>query len=115
MDDRGARIANSLERLRKKADLSQEALAEKAGISQPTYSRIASNSRGLKGAEALQLADALGVRLGAILGGADVEARTICAARTDGGPSGMETMRERLSAYLELDAYLEAQGIKPER
>lgn len=115
MTDRGIQIANALKRLRERADISQEKLADLAGISQPTYSRIEGNARGLKGGEAIRLADALGVRLGAILGAVDIESRAVCAGRTDGGPSGMETMRERLFAYLELDDYLEAQGIQSGR
>lgn len=111
MSDRSARIASALERLRRAAGISQEDLAARASISQATYSRIAGNARGLKGAEAIRLADALGVRLGVILGAAEIEERAVCAARTDGGPSGMEVMRNRLHAYLELDAYLESQGI----
>lgn len=107
----GRVIANRLMRLRERAGQSQQDLADATGMSQPTYSRIESGERPLKGGEAIQLADALGVRVGAILGAAEIDQRALCAARTEGGTSEMATMRLRLAAYLELDAYLEGHGV----
>ena len=59
----------------------------------------------------MALADLFGVRAAAINGLAQVRERARFAARTDGTSSSMVAMRERLYAYLELDAYLTDQGV----
>lgn len=81
------------------------------GISQPTYSRIESGVRALKGDELVLLADLFGVRAATITGMPQLRERARCAARTDGSSAPMDTMRERLVAYLELDAYLTDQAV----
>jgi transcriptional regulator with XRE-family HTH domain len=96
---------------REAAGVSQEEASAAIGVSQPTYSRIEIGDRPLKGDELVQLADRFGVRAAAIIGLAEVRDRARFAARTDGSASPMAAMRERLYAYLELDAYLTDQGI----
>lgn len=91
--------------------VSQEQAAEALGISQPTYSRIETGERALKGDELVQLADLFGVRAAAITGIAEVRGRARFAARTDGTASPMASMRDKLYAYLELDTYLTNQGV----
>ncbi len=96
---------------REAAGISQDEARRAIGVSQPTYSRIESGDRPLKGDELVQLADCFGIRAAAISGLAAVRGRARFAARTDGGSSAMTAMRERLYAYLELDSYLTSQGI----
>ena len=107
MKDLGRRVREA----REAAGVSQDAARKAIDVSQPTYSRIESGDRPLKGDELVQLADCFGVRAAAITGLAEVRERARFAARTDGGSSPMAAMRERLYAYLELDAYLTSQGI----
>lgn len=96
---------------REAAGVSQDEARKAIEVSQPTYSRIESGDRPLKGDELIQLADCFGVRAAAITGLTEVRERARFAARTDGDVSAMAAMRERLYAYLELDAYLTSQGI----
>jgi len=112
--DRTRLVAARLRVLRAGDGRSQDAIALASGLSQPTYSRVESGDRALRGAEAVRVADALGVRVGALLGAPEVEARAVCAARTSGDVSDMATMRAKLNAYLELAAYLDGQGIPAE-
>lgn len=90
--------------------VSQDQAAQALGISQPSYSRIETGERSLKGDELIMLADLFRVRAGAILGVAEVRQRARFAARTGGSPAPMAAMRDRLCAYLELDDYLTGQG-----
>lgn len=106
-EDLGRRIATA----RTTAEFSQEEAAEAIGVSQPTYSRIESGARTLKGSELIQLADLFGVRVATLTGTQAIEQRVRFAARTNGECSAMTTMREQLHAYLELDAYLTEHGI----
>lgn len=80
-------------------------------VSQPTYSRIESGERPLAGDELVALANLFDVRAAAITGLPALRERAHFVARTDGSPAAMTTMREKLYAYLELDAYLISQGI----
>ncbi|MGO1183610.1 MAG: helix-turn-helix domain-containing protein [Micrococcaceae bacterium] len=89
--------------------LSQRALAEKTGISQSTLSRILDGSRPAKMPEIILMADALGCTV-AQLTGTGVADRVECAARATNG-SSMNTMRQRLLHFMELDAYLDDQAI----
>jgi transcriptional regulator with XRE-family HTH domain len=93
------------------AGVSQDTACRAIGVSQPTYFRIESGDRPLKGDELVQLADCFGIRAAAITGLAEVRERARFAARTDGDLSPMTAMREHLYAYLELDSYLTSQGI----
>ncbi|KUL39513.1 helix-turn-helix domain-containing protein [Actinoplanes awajinensis] len=96
---------------REAAGVSQDAARNAIGISQRAYSRIENGDRVMKGDELIQLADCFGVRAAAIVGQPEVRERARFAVRTDGDNSPMTAMRERLYAYLELDAYLTSQGI----
>ena len=96
---------------REAAGVSQEEARLAIGVSQPTYSRLEAGTRTVAGDELVALADRFGVRASTIAGLADVEARVRYAARTDGSTPTMAAMRERLCAYLELDAYLTDQGV----
>lgn len=104
-------LSRRVREAREAAGISQGEASAAIGVSQPTYSRIEIGERPLKGDELVQLADLFGVRAAAISGLAEVRNRARFAARTDGNASPMATMRERLYAYLELDAYLTDQGI----
>lgn len=105
----GDRVRAAREATRPK--MSQDKAAEALGISQPTYARIELGERPLKGDELVVLADHFGVRAAAIVGVAQMSDRARFAARTDGSPSPMTSMRDRLYAYLELDTYLTDQGV----
>ncbi|ERN47708.1 HTH family transcriptional regulator [Prescottella equi NBRC 101255 = C 7] len=92
------------------AGLSGRALAEKAGISQPTFSRIISGLREAKANELVAIAAATGCTLAQLTGTSTVADRVQCAARSTNG-ADMDKMRQQLLHFLELDAYLEDQGI----
>jgi DNA-binding XRE family transcriptional regulator len=104
--DVGARI----ERARVAAGLSQRALADKTGISQPTLSRIISGDRVAKMPEVVAVAWATGHTVAQLTGAGMVTDRAQCAARATNG-SGMNRMREALLDFLELDYYLNDQAI----
>lgn len=99
----------ALDSARANAGLSQRALAEASGISQPTLSRILSGARTPKMDEVIRLAAATGCTVPQLTGGA-VAQRVQCAARATNG-STMESMRSRLLHFLELADYLDDQGI----
>ncbi|MFC5266217.1 helix-turn-helix domain-containing protein [Kribbella qitaiheensis] len=95
---------------REAAKLTQRQLASRSGIAQATLSRIEQGARLPKMNEILALAWALGCTVSELTGISEVKTRLLCVARaTD--QSSMETMQRELSHYLELDAYLEDQGI----
>ncbi|WP_137723892.1 helix-turn-helix domain-containing protein [Prescottella subtropica] len=93
-----------------RARLSQRALADETGISQPTLCRIIAGAREPKTNELLAIAIATGCTVGEITGRSKVAERVQMAARATNGAS-MEQMRRALLHYLELDAYLDDQGI----
>jgi hypothetical protein len=63
--------------------------------------------------ELIVLAEVLGCTISELTGTSSVQQRLECVARaTD--RSSMTTMYNELSHYLELDAYLEDQGIAPQ-
>lgn len=106
-----AGLGRRVREVRELAKVSQGDAAAAIGVSQPTYSRIETGDRPLKGYELVQLADRFGVRAGAISGLAPVASRARYVARTDGSATSMNSMRDRLYSYLELDAFLTDQGI----
>jgi transcriptional regulator with XRE-family HTH domain len=102
--------ADRIAEAREAAQLTQRQLATRSGIAQATLSRIEQGLRPAKMGEIVALAWALGCPVSELTGISAVRGRLECVARaTD--QSGMETMRRELSHYLELDAYLEDQGI----
>ena len=104
-------LGQRIREVREAKGVSQAAAALALEVSQPTYSRIESGERPLAGDELVILADLFGVRAAAITGLPGVRERARFAARTDGSAAAMTTMREKLCAYLELDAYLTSQGV----
>jgi transcriptional regulator with XRE-family HTH domain len=104
-------LGRRLREVRETAKVSQDAARTAIQVSQPTYSRIEAGERPLKGDELITLADLFGVRAAAITGVAQLQERARYAARTDGSQPQMAVMREKLHAYLELDAYLTDQGV----
>ncbi len=104
--DVGVRI----ERARVAAGLSQRALADIAGISQPTLSRVVSGQRTAKMPELVAIAWATGVTVAELAGTGTVAERVECAARAT-NHADMDRMREALLHFLELDDYLSGQAI----
>lgn len=91
------------------AQISQRELAGRTGISQSTLNRILIGEREAKMPEVILIADAVGCTV-AELTGTGVSARVQVAARATNG-ANMETMRQRLLHFMELDAYLDDYGI----
>lgn len=104
--DVGVRI----ERARAAAGLSQRALADMTGISQPTLSRVVSGHRTAKMPELVAIARATGVTVAELAGTGTVAERVECAARAT-NYADMDDMREALLHFLELDDYLSGQAI----
>lgn len=104
-------LGRRVRELREQKRISQDEARRAIEVSQPTYSRIESGERIIKGDELVILADLFGVRAAAITGYTHVREHARYAARTDGTSSTMTQMRERLYACLELDDYLTGQGI----
>jgi transcriptional regulator with XRE-family HTH domain len=99
-----------IEHARQKSGLSQRDLAAATGISQPTLSRIISGERVAKVPEFVAIAAATGHTLAELTGHSRVAERAQSAARAISWAS-MEAMGRELLHYLELDAYLDEQGI----
>ena len=104
--DVGARI----ERARAAAGLSQRALADMTGISQPTLSRVVSGQRIAKMPELVAIAWATGATVAELAGTGTVAERVECAARAT-NHADMDGMREALLHFLEMDDYLADQAI----
>ena len=94
----------------KVAGISQRTAASTTGISQSTLHRILSGTRPAKMNELLALATASGCTVAELTNSSQVAQRAQCAARSANGAT-MDHMRARLLHFLELDAYLEDQGI----
>ncbi|HEY0689226.1 MAG TPA: helix-turn-helix transcriptional regulator, partial [Kribbella sp.] len=99
-----------IDRARLAAGLSQRALADATGISQPTLSRIISGNRTAKMPEVVAIAWATGHTVAQLTGAGTAAGRAQCAARAT-NDSGMDRMREALLHFLELDDYLNDQAI----
>jgi transcriptional regulator with XRE-family HTH domain len=104
--DVGARI----ERARAVAGLSQRALADVTGISQSTLSRVISGQRAAKVPELVAIGWATGVTVAELAGTGMVAERAEGAARAT-NHADMDSMREALLHFLELDDYLSGQAI----
>lgn len=92
------------------AGLSQRALADVTGISQPTLSRIIAGDRVAKLPEIVAIAWATGHTVAQLTGVGTVAGRVQWAARAT-NRCGMEDMRVTLLRFLELDDYLDEQAI----
>lgn len=99
----------AIESARTAAGLSQRALAARTGISQATLNRILNGERTAKMTEIIQIADAVGCTVGQLTSNTVAE-RVQCAARATNG-SSMAKMRQRMLHFIELDAFLDDQGI----
>jgi len=99
-----------IDRAREAAGLSQRALADATGISQPTLSRIISGDRVAKIPEIVAIAWATGHTVAQLTGTGTVADRAQCAARAT-NDSEMNDMREALLHFLDLNDYLEDQAI----
>jgi transcriptional regulator with XRE-family HTH domain len=95
---------------REAAGLSQRQLAVRSGVAQTTLSRIEQGVQLAKMNEVLALASALGCAISQLTGRSSVEDRLECVP-CGADHSMTEKTRRELSHYLELDAYLEDQGI----
>lgn len=99
----------AIESARTSAGLSQRALADRTGISQATLSRILTGDRTAKMPEIILIADATGCTVAQLTGHALAD-RVQCAARVTEGAS-VDSMRQRLLHFMELDAYLDEHAI----
>jgi transcriptional regulator with XRE-family HTH domain len=103
-------VSALIERARVAAGLSQRGLADATGISQPTLSRIITGERIAKMPEIVLIAKATGRTVAQLTGTSSVAERVQCAARAT-NDSGMESMREAMLHFLELDSYLDDQAV----
>ncbi len=103
-------VGMRIERARAAAGLSQRALADMTGISQPTLSRVVSGQRTAKMPELMAIAWATGATVAELAGTGTVAERVECAARAT-NHADMDGMREALLHFLELDDYLAGQAI----
>lgn len=106
-------LGKAIESARQAAGLSQRALQDRTGISQSTLSRMLAGNRPAKMTEIILIADATGCTVAQLTGTA-VADRVQCAARATNG-SAMDSMRQRLLHFIELDAYLDDQAIPAPR
>jgi transcriptional regulator with XRE-family HTH domain len=107
-------VAERLTAARDRADMAQRALARATGIPQTILSRIEAGDRPAKANELVSLAWALGCTVTELTGHSAVRDRARCVARAT-EDSEMEAMHSELVHYLELDAYLEDQGVAQPR
>lgn len=93
-----------------RANVSERAVAERTGISQPTLNRIKRGLRAPKLNELISLAGALGCTVSELTGDSPVADRLLCSARStsDGSTSAMLA---ELTHYFELAAFLDEQGV----
>ncbi|YCN58176.1 helix-turn-helix domain-containing protein [Rhodococcus erythropolis] len=89
---------------------SRRQLADKAGISNATLSRIIAGTRPAKANELLAVAMVLGCTLAELTGVATIADHVQYGARPDNG-TNIEQIREQLLRFLELDSYLDEHGI----
>lgn len=101
-----AQIGELIERARIAAGLSQRALAEAAGISQPTLSRIIVGNRQAKMPEIITIARATGHTVAQLSGLSTVADRVQYVARATNG-CDMDHMRQTLLHYADLNDYLD--------
>lgn len=88
---------------------SQRKIAQETGVSQSAISRIVSAQKMPTVPELHLLAEATGYRIDQLTGTAVADRLEYAARSTDG--AGMQTMTEKLTYYLELDAYLDEQAV----
>lgn len=92
----GCRVAD----FRKAVDLNQTELAKRAGISQPTISRIERGEGTVDASVLLKLAIAIGVSVEALIGSSLMQNQIVAAGRPGSSSSSMEAMRHAALEYL---------------
>lgn len=102
--------AEAITRAMTAAGLSQRDLAQVTDISQSTLCRIMTGKRTVKMNELVAIAHATGSTVSELANSSTLADRVQYAARSTNGAT-MQEMRERLLHFLELDAYLDDQGI----
>ncbi|MXP20158.1 helix-turn-helix domain-containing protein [Gordonia sp. HNM0687] len=107
---RDEEMAHAITRAMAAAGLSQRDLAQVTDISQSTLCRIMTGKRTVKMNELVAIAHATGCTVGELANSSALADRVQYAARSTNGAT-MQEMRERLLHFLELDAYLDDQGI----
>jgi len=89
---------------------SRRQLADKAGISPSTLSRLIAGTQPAKASELLAIAVATGCSLAELTGISTMIDRVECGVRPD-SDANFEEMREQLLQFFELNSYLDEQGI----
>lgn len=105
-------IGDRIDRARASAGLSQHELAARTGITQPTLSRTIAGTRVPKMNELVAISNATGFLLHELTGSSPISGQVRCAARAANG-AAMDSMYQQLLHFLELDAFLDDQGIEP--
>lgn len=95
-----AAIGRRVKALREAHGMKQVELAEVAGISQATLSRIESGKGPVEAATALRIAMAVNVKMKALTGTAHPDSPLATAARTDMDASDMASMKEAAYEYI---------------
>ena len=103
----GQRIRTAL----KLSTLSQDALAERTGITQSTLSRIIRGQREASLVELAAISQATGVSLAFLRRELDLPVDTRVAARSSDGAS-MSALQDRISGCIALDRCLDEYGIE---
>ncbi len=103
----GARVAA----LAAAAGLSQRDLAEAAGMSQATVSRIVTGTRRASVPELVTLAWVLGVPYEELVATRSLSDRVLVASRSSRVEADLSVARGRLVGYLRMELYLDAQGV----
>ncbi|MDO4607009.1 MAG: helix-turn-helix transcriptional regulator [Bowdeniella nasicola] len=100
LDKYTAQVGARVKKFRDICGMQQSDLAERAGVSQATVSRIERGTGFVDGAVALRLSAALGVGLEALIGPAMMESEVVAAARPGADTAGMVEMRRVAREYL---------------
>lgn len=106
--------------LRERIGLSQAQAAERAGLSQATWSRVESDSKHPTAGEVLSLSWALGVSLDTMRGKSDVRDSLRFASRTATSDTvvdedALAAVDEQLTALMEFASELQDEGFLPRR
>lgn len=97
--ERGAIIGARIKKCREVSGLRQEDVAERSGVSQPTYSRLEQGQGPFEASRLLAIAEALGVNIGLFFGPLNVDGQIVTAGRPASATSGMETMKRAAAEY----------------
>ena len=113
-------MATFLKKIRQEQDISQEFLAEKIGVSRPTYAQIESSARDMSVKEAQKLAQFFGLSLENFLAGKKmpitprVELKKVKKLKTQKPESRVSVPQEKVEKFKEVLLYiLERIGARP--